>query len=144
MPFCISGGTALAEGKGEILTNLPPLPAAFFVVCKPHFTCSTPQLFSLVKCEKIRARPDTAGIITALEKSDLGGIARRMYNVFEDILPRGRHEVDRIKLALLDYGALGAVMTGSGPTVFGVFDDKNSAHRAYEHLKPEYEECFLV
>ena len=144
VPFCISGGTALAEGRGEILTYLPPLPVAFFVVCKPHFSCSTPELFSLVKCDKIRARPDTAGLIAALENSDLGGVARRMYNVFEDILPRGKSAIDDIKWNLLDYGALGAVMTGSGPTVFGIFDNENSAHRAYERLKADYDECFLA
>jgi len=144
VPFCIDGGTALAEGQGEILTNLPPLPTAHFVVCKPHFSCSTPQLFSLVRCEKIRARPDTAGLVTALKSGDLGGIARRMYNVFEDILPRGKAEVDEIKGILLDLGALGAVMTGSGPTVFGVFDNENKARSAYERLKPEYDDCFLT
>ncbi|MCL2222742.1 MAG: 4-(cytidine 5'-diphospho)-2-C-methyl-D-erythritol kinase [Oscillospiraceae bacterium] len=144
VPFCINGGTALAEGRGEILTDLPPLPLAHFVVCKPHFSCSTPQLFSLVHCEKIRARPDTSGLIVALKSGDLGGVARRMYNVFEDILPRGKSDVDEIKGVLLDLGALGAVMTGSGPTVFGVFDKENSAHNAYEHLKPEYKDTFLA
>ena len=144
VPFCIEGGTQLAEGQGEILTKLPPLPATHFVVCKPPFSCSTPQLFSLVRCEKIRAHPDTAGLIAALENGDLGGIARRMYNVFEDILPRGRSDIDHIKDKLLDFDALGAVMTGSGPTVFGIFENKNHAHAAYESLKTEYNDCFLA
>lgn len=144
VPFCIDGGTQLAEGQGEILTVLPPLPPAHIVICKPHFSCSTPQLFSLIRCEKIRARPDTAGMIAALTSGDLGGVARRMYNVFEDILPRGKAEVEELKGALFDFDALGAVMTGSGSAVFGVFDNENSAHNAYEQLKSEYEDCFFV
>ena len=144
VPFSINGGTKLAEGRGEILTDLPLIKLCYIVICKPPFSCSTPELFSLVKCDKIRARPDTDGIIKALNYGDLGGIARRMYNVFEDILPRGRQEITEIKSALLDNGALGAVMTGSGPSVFGMFDDNNKALGAYNQLKEDYEECFLT
>jgi len=144
VPFCLEGETALAQGQGEILTKLPSLPPAHFVICKPNFSCSTPQLFSLVQCEKIRARPDTTGLVAALSSGDLGGVARRMYNVFEDILPRGRAEVEQIKSVMLDFDALGAVMTGSGPTVFGIFDSESNAHKAYERLKAEYEDCFTA
>jgi len=144
VPFCISGGTKLARGRGDILTDLPPIPFNYIVICKPPFSCSTPELFKLVKCEKIRARPDTDGIIKALEEGDLGGVARRMYNVFEDVLPRGRADVDEIKSILLDKGALGAVMTGTGPAVFGLFDSKTNALDAYEQLSVNYKECYLT
>ena len=78
VPFCINGGTKLAEGRGEMLTDLPAIPKSSIVICKPPFSCSTPELFRRVKCEKIRARPDTDGLIKALGDADIGGVARRM------------------------------------------------------------------
>jgi len=143
VPFSVGGGTKLAEGRGEILTNLPPIPHAYVVLCKPAFSCSTPELFGYVKCEKIRARPDTDGVINALENNDLGGIARRMYNVFEDVLPSGKDKVNDIKSILIDNSALGAVMTGSGPTVFGIFDNHTYAQNAYNILSESYKECYI-
>ena len=144
VPYCVFGGTKLAEGRGEVLTDLPPLPPCHIVICKPRFSFSTPELFRQINCKRIRSRPDTDGIIKSIENNDLEGIARRMYNVFEDALPRGKHEIEGIKYSLLDNGALGAVMSGSGPAVFGVFNDKSNAQKAYESLKQEYKECFMA
>jgi 4-diphosphocytidyl-2-C-methyl-D-erythritol kinase len=144
VPFCIDGGTKLVQGRGDILTDLPQIPKCGIVICKPSFSCSTPELFGYVKCEKIRARPDTDGLIQALRDGDPGGVARRMYNVFEDIMPRGKPDINEIKGILLDNGALGAVMTGSGPAVFGLFDSGSSAKAAYEQLKSDYKDCFLT
>jgi len=143
VPFGIDGGTKLAEGRGEKLTDLSSLPRCDIVICKPSFSCSTPELFGYLMCEKISARPDTDGLIKALENSDLGGVARRMYNVFEDVLPRGKFEIMELKSAMLDFGALGSVMTGSGSTVFGLFDCKDSATTAFRRLKADYSECYL-
>jgi len=144
VPFSIDGGTKLAEGRGEKLTDLPALPHCYIVICKPAFSCSTPELFSHIRCEKITARPDTDGLIKALGNGDLGGVARRMYNVFEDVLPRGKLEIAEIKSRVLDFGALGSVMTGSGSTVFGVFDNKDNALAAYNQLKEDYNECYIT
>jgi len=145
VPFSITGGTKLAEGRGEIITDLPPIPHCHVVICKPTFSCSTPELFGLVKCDRIRARPDTNGIIKALHENNLGDIARRMYNVFEDVLPRrGKQEIADIKSALLENNALGSVMTGSGSAVFGVFDNNESAQKAYDQLRGSYRDCFLT
>ena len=144
VPFCVAGGTRLAEGRGEILTDLPCIPRCHIVICKPPFSFSTPELFGRVNCDKIHARPDTDGIIAALGKGDLNSIARRMYNVFEDVLPRGARDIADVKYALLDSGALGAVMTGSGSAVFGIFDNENAAKKAYESLKQGHLECFLT
>ena len=144
VPYCVMGGTALAEGRGEILTPLPPLPHCHVVVCKPAFSVSTPQLFSRVDVRKITRRPDTAGLLSALEAGDLAGVARRMYNVFEDVLePRRRNEIDSIKAALIDCGALGSSMTGSGPTVFGLFDSLPAAQEAKARLYELYHDVFL-
>lgn len=145
VPYCVIGGTALAEGKGERLTCLPVLPDCYIIVCKPGFSVSTPELFGCIDCRKIRCRPDTEGIISALHAGDLPGVARRMYNVFEDVLPdRKRSEIDQIKRELISEGALGAVMSGTGPTVFGLFDDENKARNAYSVLKDQYSDTFFA
>lgn len=144
VPYCVLGGTALAEGRGEILTPLPALPHCYVAVCKPSFPVSTPQLFSRVDVKKIVRRPDTAGLMEALEAGDLTGVARRMYNVFEDVMePRRRGEIDSIKAAMIDCGALGASMSGSGPTVFGLFEEKSSAEAACIRLSELYKNVFL-
>ena len=144
VPYCVVGGTALAEGRGERLTALPPLPPCHVVVCKPPFPISTPQLFSRVDVRKIARRPDTEGMLAALAAGDLTGVARRMYNVFEDVLePRRQAEINAIKAALIDCGALGAAMTGSGPTVFGLFDDPAAAESARAQLSGSYQDVFL-
>lgn len=144
VPFCVLGGTALAESRGEVLTPLAPLPPCHIVICKPPFSISTPQLFGRVKVKKIVRRPDTAGVIAALEAGDLTGVARRMYNVFEDVLePRRLSEINSIKAALIDCGALGASMSGSGPSVFGLFEDGARAQDACSRLRESYRDVFL-
>ena len=144
VPFCIRGGTALAEGRGELLTPLAPLPDCAIVVCKPVFAISTPELFGKVDARKSRIRPDTAGILAALDAGDLPGVARRMYNVFEDVLSRREDEIFAIKSQLLSLGALGAAMTGTGSAVFGLFSDDGTAKAAYDTLAPRYRECYLT
>ena len=145
VPYCVLGTTALAEGRGEVLTNLPPLPHCWVVVCKPDFPVSTPELFGRIDRCKVRCRPDTDGMIRALEQEDLKGVARRMYNVFEDVLPeRQRSRVRDIKNVLVQCGALGANMSGTGPTAFGLFDDEAAAREAYDRLKEQYKETYLA
>ena len=145
VPYCVLGGTALAEGRGEVLTPLSALPHCHVVICKPAFSISTPELFRAVDGVRLRCRPDTDGVLAALEVGDLGGVARRMYNVFEDVLPpRQRAEVAAIRSALVQHGALGANMSGTGPTVFGLFDDADRARSAWEELRQTYRDVFLT
>ena len=145
VPYCVLGGTALAEGRGEALTPLSALPHCHVVICKPAFSISTPELFRAVDGVRLRCRPDTDGVLAALEAGDLGGVARRMYNVFEDVLPpRQRAEVAAIRSALVQHGALGANMSGTGPTVFGLFDDADRARSAWEELRQTYRDVFLT
>ena len=145
VPYCVMSGTALAEGRGEVLTPLPKLPDCHIVICKPPFPVSTPELFGAIDCRKIRCRPDTDGIISALHTGDLNGVARRMYNVFEDVLTDRRGgEIAEIKSELISQGALGAVMSGTGPTVFGLFDAEERAKAAYDSLKTRYADTFLT
>lgn len=144
VPYCVVGGTALVEGRGERVTPISPLPSCYIVVCKPPFPISTPQLFGRVNVKKIVRRPDTQGLMKALEAGDLQEVARRLYNVFEDVLePRHRQTVDEIKSTLLEWGALGAVMSGSGPTVFGLFDDQGKARQAAAALQQQYKDVFV-
>ncbi len=143
VPFCVRGGSALAQGRGEILTDLPLPPPCRLVVCKPSFSISTPELFAQVRMKKLRCHPDTAGMLAALEAEDLEGMARRVYNVFEDVLPRRFSQVFQIKGNLLELGAMAASMTGSGPTVFGIFRDEETARRAAEVLRPHFPTTFV-
>ena len=145
MPYCVLGGTALAEGRGEVLTPLPPLPPCWVVVCKPEFSISTPALFAQIDSVKLRCHPDTQGAISALEEGELKGVARRLYNVFEDVLPERQRtrELD-IKNVLNQCGALGASMSGTGPTVFGLFEDLERAREAYLQLQEYGRETFLT
>jgi 4-diphosphocytidyl-2-C-methyl-D-erythritol kinase len=144
VPFCVRGGAALAAGRGEKLTPLPPLPDCPVVICKPAFPLSTPKLFARVGDRSPAIRPDTEGLVHALETGDAARAARRLFNVFEELLPRGCGEIAAIRGRLLDLGAMGAAMSGTGSAVFGLFRDGKTAKRAWEALAPAFQECFLT
>ena len=144
MPFCVRGGTALAEGRGEVLTDLPPLPTCTFVLCKPDFGIPTPTLFARVDGAELTARPDIGGMTAALAVGDLEGVADRLGNVFEEVLPPEYREVFTIKERLRELGALNAAMSGSGPTVFGIFRCRTEAERAAAALKARYAQTFVA
>ena len=145
VPYCLMGGAALAEGRGEKLTALPALPRTHVVICMPHFSCSTPELFGRIDARRSRCHPDTTGIIDAITRGDVRGVAQRMYNVFEDVLDaRASRTVNSLKFQLLDSGALGAAMSGSGSAVFGLFPDEASARAAYSEVKANCREVFLA
>lgn len=146
VPFCILGGTALAKGRGEVLSPLPPLPPCWIVLCKPRFSISTPTLFRAWDSGKrLRLRPDTRGMLHALSHGDLVQAARRVYNVFEAVLPpHQRREIEEIKNALVQAGALSAGMSGTGPTVLGIFPGEEPARQAVSTMKDTYREVFLT
>lgn len=145
VPYCVYGTAMLAEGRGEVLTPLPALPHCWLAICKPGFSVSTPELFHKLDSVRLRRRPDTAGVLSALEAGDLTGAARRLYNVFEDVLPaRHARTVDNVKNAMIQAGALGACMTGTGSAVFGIFDDRAKAAAAVAALGRDYPETFLA
>ena len=141
VPFCVRGGTVLATGRGEKLESLPAMPDCAFVICKPDFSISTPELFRRLDQSNARCHPDTAGLVAALEAGSLDQVCRRMYNVFEDIDDRRMRTVKDIKSSLLDYGALGAMMTGTGSAVFGVFRPDTVPDEAIRALRKEYGFC---
>ena len=135
--FCVLGGTALAEGRGEILTPLRDMPDCTIVICKPDYSISTPELFRAIDREKLRVHPDTAGILEAIREGNLAQICRRMYNVFEDVPDRRMKIIGGIKNRLINKGAEGAVMTGTGSAVFGIFTDENTAKKACSAMAKE-------
>ena len=139
--FCIAGGTSLARGRGEVLEDLTPMPDCAIVVCKPGFSISTPELFRKLDQIGLRTHPDTAGMLSALESGNLKEISMRMFNVFEEVEDRRMRSETEIKHVLLDYGALGAVMTGTGSAVFGVFNDETAAETCAAHLRSEHKFC---
>lgn len=139
--FCVAGGTALAEGRGEILTELAPMPDCWFVICKPNFSISTPELYKKLDTAPVRIHPDTEGLLAAVAAGDLKALCRRMYNVFEEIGDRRLQTVREIKGRLLDQRALGAMMTGTGSAVFGVFEEEARARAACEALRREVKFC---
>ena len=113
-------------------------------ICGAREGFPRPMLFGRVNVRKIVRRPDTAGVAAALEAGDLAGVARRMYNVFEDVLePRRLAEINEIKSVLIDCGALGASMSGSGPSVFGLFEDEARARDACARLRESYRDVFV-
>lgn len=145
VPYCVIGCTAIVEGRGDLLRPLAPLPKCHIVLCKPNFSISTPELFRRIDDVRIRYRPDTQGVIDALEEADLPGVSRRMFNVFEQVLPPSRRAVvDEIKNTMLSGGALGACMSGTGPTVFGIFSSQEGAKAVVDELKPIYPDTFLT
>ena len=144
VPYCIAGGTMLAEGRGEVLTPLASLPETDVVICKPDFPISTPELFRRIDSRTSRCRPDTAGILVALERGDVKGLSRRMFNVFEDVLDRRAGDINSIKSMLLGFGAYGAVMSGTGSAVFALFPDAEHAKWAADSLRPLHRETYVT
>ena len=144
VPYCVRGGTALAEGRGERLTTLRSAPAFHAVLCKPNFSISTPMLFSRVRISELWGHPDTPGMLDALHRGDAEGVLSRVKNVFEAVLPRECAEVFHIKRSLLQRGAEASAMTGSGPTVFGLYRDKEAATAAFDSLRQDYRHTYLT
>ena len=144
VPFCIQGGTALAEGLGEKLTQLPGIPECLILLAKPAVSISTKEVYEGLKLEEIRERPDIKSMIQYIEGRNLEGITACMCNVLETVTIKKCSQIEELKEKLMEYGALGSIMSGSGPTVFGVFKDPASAYNAYDHIKDMVSEVFLV
>lgn len=144
VPYCIRGGTMLAEGVGEVLTPLPAMPDCHVVLVKPPFSVSTAEVYARMNGGNVSPRPDTAGMLGALRAGDYPGVCHRLYNVMEPVTG-GRHpEIAEIRDTLLTCGADGAVMSGSGPTTYGLFADGEAARAAYGALKARYKDTHLT
>lgn len=135
VPYCIMRGTALAEGIGEKLTPLPSIPSCYILIAKPAIHVSTKFVYTNLRANELKEHPDIDGQIQALQKEDLYGLAEKMGNVLETVTIPAYPVIGEIKKAMMSKGAVGAMMSGSGPTVFGLFDDEKKARHAYEKLR---------
>ncbi|MDD4189104.1 MAG: 4-(cytidine 5'-diphospho)-2-C-methyl-D-erythritol kinase [Eubacteriales bacterium] len=144
VPFCIVGGTALAEGIGEILTPLKPLPSVKVLLVCPRFGVSTAKIFEQYREKRVKERPDTCALLKAIDRGDINALASGMVNVLESVTAREHTIINKTKAALIKYGALGSQMSGSGPTVFGLFDDEEIAVSAAKKLRKRGLRCLLT
>ena len=135
IPYCIVGGTMLSEGIGEILTPLPAPPEAYLVIAKPDINVSTAFVYGNLHADRLTWHPDIDGMTAALRRQDLGGITDRLGNVLETVTVREYPVIERIKELLREQGAENALMSGSGPTVFGIFREEETARQAAEAVE---------
>jgi len=135
VPFCIMKGTVLAEGIGERLTPLKPCPDIFIVIAKPPICISTAEVFRQYKNETIEKRPNTDKMIADIEAGDIKAIAGGLCNVLESVTAKEFGIIDKIKEIMNEHHAIGALMSGSGPSVYGMFERKQDAYNALTHIK---------
>ena len=144
IPYCIHGGTALCEGIGEIITPIKPFRDKIVVLVKPAFGVSTKEVYKNFNLEKVKQHPKTAEIINAIENDDLNFVASNMKNLLENVTLRKHKVLIKIKEDMIRLGAIGSMMSGSGPSVFAFFDDMLKAQRCFEKMKENYKEVFLT
>ena len=137
VPFCIMRGTALAEGIGEELTPLPAMPHCSLVIAKPKIHVSTKFVYGNLKVRELTEHPDIDGQVQALRENDLEQLVARMGNVLETVTIPAYPVIDEIKHTMMKYGAMGAMMSGSGPTVFGIFEKEDKAQEVCRLLKKD-------
>lgn len=144
VPYCIVGGTQLASGIGEVLKPLPDMKKSTILIVKPPINVSTGTVYEQIDNAPIETRPDTEKIIGALTAGDTKAVAENMCNVMESVTETMYPVIGGIKKKMLLNGALGAVMSGSGPSVFGIFEDENKAKLSHDSFAHQYRDVFLV
>lgn len=135
VPYCVLGGTAIARGIGEVLTPLPAPADCHVIIAKPPVSVSTAYVYGHIKPLKITKRPDIEAMAQSIKDGDLKKMASLIYNVMEDVTVGEYPIISEIKQVMLDNGALNSIMSGSGPTVFGLFDDKEKAQQCVKTLE---------
>jgi 4-diphosphocytidyl-2-C-methyl-D-erythritol kinase len=144
VPFCIQGGTCLAEGLGEKLTVIKSMPDCYILLAKPNISVSTQEVYQSLNLNEIEERPNIPAILQAIENQDLMAISNSMVNVLETVTTKMHPIIVELKQKLMENGAIGSIMSGSGPTVFGVFEDMATAYGAYDNIKTIVNEIFVV
>lgn len=144
VPFCVLCGTAMVEGRGERLRKLPDMPDCCFVVCKPPFSASTPELYKKLDESVIARRPDNQAMESALLAGDLEKIAENIWNVFDPIVTQDHLELNYIKSIFNSYGSIAQQMTGSGSAVFAIVPDFEFAAVICSMLKENYPQVFIA
>ena len=144
VPFCTLCGTAMVEGRGERLRKLPDMPDCCFVVCKPDFSSSTPELYQKLDETVIAKRPDNQAMESALLAGDLGKVAENVYNVFDPLVTKDHLELNYIKSIFNSYGSVAQQMTGSGSAVFAIVPDFEFAAVICSMLKDNYPQVYIA
>lgn len=135
IPYCIMGGTALAEGIGEKLTKLNDCPKCHVVIGKPGIGVSTKYVYDNLVLDENTVHPDIDGIIESINNNDIYGVADKLSNVLESVTMSAYPVIGDIKAAMIKNGAINSLMSGSGPTVFGIFDNKEKAEQCKDYLR---------
>lgn len=135
VPYCIWGGTALSEGIGEKLSRVDAMPDCYILIAKPGISVSTAFVYKNLDLPALSKRPDIDGMLECLKEKDLTGICNRLENVLETVTIKEYPIIEKVKKHLMDQGAKGALMSGSGPTIFAIFEDKKTADDAMESLR---------
>lgn len=144
VPFCISGGTMLAEGIGDVLTRLPGFSGVNLIIVRPRINVSTQWVYGNFKPDVTAGHPDTGLLLKAVESRDIKALAANMVNVLETVTINEFAEIGQIKNKLVELGSVGSLMSGSGPSVFGIFLDRHSAKKAWNLLDRKGFDCFLA
>lgn len=144
VPYCFDGSTQLAEGIGEILTPLPKMPDAYILLVKPNINVSTGTVYERIDSAPVIDRPDTNAMIDSLRAQSVAGIADNLCNVMEAVTEKMYPVIGGIKQKMILNGALGSVMSGSGPTVFGIFDDFEKAKASADSFSLQFRDVFLT
>lgn len=144
VPFCVYGGTALARGRGERIERLPDCPPVWVVLVHPPIPVSTAAVYGRLRLNDIRNRPSTERMVDAVRRGDVEAIAREMGNVLETVTFALHPEVERLKAQMLRFGAMGALMSGSGPTVYGLVDKEGKAARIYNAFRGFVKDVYLT
>lgn len=135
VPYCLMRGTALSEGIGEKLTKLPDMIKCPVLIAKPPISVSTKFVYENLKLDEVKEHPDIDGMIEALKHKDLDGVAARLGNVLETVTAKEYPVIEELKQVMMEENAINAIMSGSGPTVFGLFRIEEDAYRAKERIK---------
>lgn len=144
VPFCIRKGTMLAEGIGEILTPLTPLTGIPVLLIKPNISISTPYVYKHLKLNKLDYHPDNKAVISYIKDNNIKKIAASLSNVLETVTIPENPIIAELKRYLTESGAIGSLMSGSGPTTFGIFENMETAKKAYEKAKADYPDFDVV
>lgn len=134
VPYCVMGGTAIAQGIGEILTPLPAPPQCHVIIAKPPISVSTAFVYGNIKPDQLMNHPDIDGIVDAIKNGNLEQMAKLLYNVMEEVTVAEYPIIQEIKDVMINCGAINSIMSGSGPTVFGLFDQLEKAEAAMKKL----------
>ena len=146
IPFCIEGGTCLSEGIGEILTTITPAPDCYLVIAKPDISVSTKFVYENLKLNEDTVHPDVDGMLEGIKAGSLSDVSDRLANLLETVTVDAYPVIKELKQIILDEGALNSLMSGSGPTVFGIFDDEAKANKALSvcHEKVSFKQGFVT